>query len=72
MKRLSAIVFALLVSIAAYAQTPATGKITGAVTDSLSSQPLAFASVSLNTPEGKTVNGAMTGDDGKFTLENVP
>lgn len=71
MKKIFIMFAALCIAAAAYTQTLPIGKITGTVTDSVSGDPLAFVSVSLNSAEGKTVNGAMTDDQGKFTIENV-
>ncbi|QEC54028.1 outer membrane receptor protein involved in Fe transport [Anseongella ginsenosidimutans] len=72
MKKLLILLTAVIVSCSAWAQAQVSGKITGTVTDSLSGQGLAFASVSLLNPQGKTVNGALTDDNGNFVIENVP
>ncbi|MFS8616238.1 MAG: TonB-dependent receptor [Solitalea sp.] len=71
MKKLffSAVVCMLFFSSWTHAQVG--GKITGTVVDSLSGEGLAFASVSLVNASGKTVNGALTDDDGAFVIENV-
>lgn len=50
-----------------------TGKITGRVVDSLTQEPIGYATVYLTSPrmKGKEVNGNITEDNGKFKLENV-
>src|SRR4051812_41490330 len=50
------------------ASAQALGVITGRVTDVASGQPVAAVSV---TVTGST-NGALTGDDGRYTLRQVP
>lgn len=52
----------------ARAQSPATGRITGVVLDSASSQPLSAVQVIVTG----TKLGASTGDNGRFTITNVP
>ncbi|KAA3436554.1 TonB-dependent receptor domain-containing protein [Rufibacter hautae] len=55
-------------------QTPqGAGKITGTVVDSESSKPVEFATIALiNTANGKTVDGTVTDEKGRFTLNRVP
>ncbi|AMM51643.1 hypothetical protein TH61_11300 [Rufibacter sp. DG15C] len=48
------------------------GKITGTVSDSSSSKPVEFATIALvNTATGKTVDGTVTDEKGRFTLNKV-
>jgi ferric enterobactin receptor len=65
----------LLFTLFAKAQHPentATGVITGRVIDSVSKQPVEYASISLLTQENdKVVNGTTTDDKGNFKLINV-
>ena len=54
-------------------ELPRIGKVTGTIVDSEDSQPLIFASVVLNNQSDSTmVSGAITNDQGKFTIEQVP
>ncbi|GGK58074.1 TonB-dependent receptor domain-containing protein [Rufibacter glacialis] len=49
-----------------------TGRITGTVVDSESSKPVEFATIALiNATIGKTVDGTVTDDKGRFTLNRV-
>ncbi|QHL89018.1 TonB-dependent receptor [Nibribacter ruber] len=49
------------------------GKITGTVADSSSSKPVEFATIALvNTTTGKTVDGTVTDEKGRFTLNKIP
>ncbi|MFC6998547.1 TonB-dependent receptor domain-containing protein [Rufibacter roseus] len=49
-----------------------TGKIAGVVTDSATSKPVEFATISLvNTATGKPVDGTITDNRGRFTLNKV-
>ncbi|MCD8538728.1 MAG: TonB-dependent receptor family protein [Leadbetterella sp.] len=53
-------------------QPKGNSKITGTVTDSLSAEPVAYATVSLiNRETGKVTDGAMAGDNGEFILSQV-
>src|SRR3546814_605775 len=71
MRKLIILLTAFVLTGVGITQAQVNGKITGTITDSVSNQPLAFASVSLITPTGKTVNGALTDDDGNFIIESV-
>ncbi|MGV3539521.1 MAG: TonB-dependent receptor domain-containing protein [Rufibacter sp.] len=55
-------------------QAPAgTGKISGAVVDSTTSKPVEFATIALiNSATGKTIDGTVTDDKGRFSLSKVP
>ncbi|MEE1945339.1 TonB-dependent receptor [Pedobacter sp. KR3-3] len=49
-----------------------TGRITATVIDSLTKQPIDYATVSLTkVKDGKAVNGGVTDEKGKVTLQNV-
>ena len=50
------------------------GKITGTLIDSLTNNPVEFATLSLYkvSDSAKPIDGAMTDDKGKFVLKNVP
>ncbi|MEJ7760331.1 MAG: SusC/RagA family TonB-linked outer membrane protein [Gemmatimonadaceae bacterium] len=50
------------------AQTPATGRITGLAVDSANNRPLVGVQVTV----GGTRLGAVTGDDGRYTINGVP
>ncbi len=66
--------FILLFIFSANAQKDnmAAGKITGRILDSLSGQPIEYATISLVTlNENKVVNGATTDSKGVFKLSNV-
>lgn len=64
------LVAAMLVTANAYAD----GNITGAVFSKNTSEPIAFANVVLVSPDSGTplLIGAMTADDGTFTIEKAP
>lgn len=48
------------------------GKITGAVIDSLSQQPVGFATISLRRAgRDKIINGTLSEDNGKFSFANI-
>lgn len=50
-----------------------TGKITGTITDSLSGQPLEYATISLFTvKDNKVVNGTTTDAKGQFQISGIP
>lgn len=48
------------------------GKISGKVVDSLTKAPVEFATVALMNAAGKTVDGAVCEDDGKFSMSKLP
>ncbi|MEO0554052.1 MAG: TonB-dependent receptor [Bacteroidota bacterium] len=49
------------------------GKVAGKLIDNSSKEALGFASVALIDPaKNKTINGAITDEDGRFKLSNVP
>jgi outer membrane receptor protein involved in Fe transport len=68
-------VFALMMSIAAYAQPPVApdqGKIVGVVIDSLTKAGVEFANVALLDPSTKSpINGNVCDDKGKFEITKV-
>ncbi len=54
-------------------ERPKIGTITGTFIDKQSGEPLMFASVVLNAKSDSTmVSGAITNEDGKFTMEELP
>jgi len=54
-------------------ELPRIGKVTGTIVDSEDSKPLIYASVVLNNQSDSTmVSGAITDDQGKFTIDLVP
>lgn len=55
---------------AAYSST-SQGRITGSIIDSLTSKPLPFVTISLNTSDGKVVTGTVAGEDGTFAIDKV-
>lgn len=70
MKRIFTILILLGSFTAAFAQ--GTGKISGVVTDGSNNQPVEFATIALIDPSsGKTVDGTVCDDKGKFTLPKV-
>lgn len=81
MKKLLLICAGLLIMFNANAQFPGmggaqkttvTGRITAIILDSLTKQPIDYATVSLaKVKDGKTVNGGVTDDKGKIVLQNV-
>ncbi|WP_113636697.1 TonB-dependent receptor domain-containing protein [Nubsella zeaxanthinifaciens] len=83
MKKLLLICAALLMMINAKAQFPmmggggnaaskVTGRISATILDSLTKQPVEYATVSLvNAKTSKTVNGALTDTKGKVSIQNI-
>ncbi|OIN56125.1 outer membrane beta-barrel family protein [Arsenicibacter rosenii] len=67
------LIFFIIISAFCYTAHSSTnqGRITGSLIDSLTSKPIPFVTVSLNTADGKTITGTLAGDDGTFTIENV-
>jgi outer membrane receptor protein involved in Fe transport len=51
---------------------PAVGRITGTVTEAATGKPVSYATVSVLDASGKSVNGGVAGDDGKFVLPGIP
>src|SRR5574344_689627 len=63
----------LTVMVIATTTAFAQGKIQGKVIDKQSSQPVAYASVTLHKPsDSSLVNGIVTTDDGSFALGKIP
>ncbi|QNR85197.1 TonB-dependent receptor [Pedobacter riviphilus] len=53
-------------------KTTVTGRITATILDSLTKKPIDYATVSLiNAKDNKSVNGGVTDEKGKLTLQNV-
>ncbi|WP_293299407.1 TonB-dependent receptor [Pedobacter sp. UBA4863] len=82
MKKLLLICFTLLTVITAKAQFPmmgggnaapkVTGRISATIIDSLTKQPVEYATVSvINTKTNKAVNGGLTDAKGKVTIANI-
>ncbi len=82
MKRLLLICSALLMMMSAKAQFPmmgggnaapkVTGRISATILDSLTKQPVEYATVSLvNTKTSKPVNGGLTDAKGKVSIQNI-
>jgi len=74
MRRISLFVLFFPVAFSSQAQheNNKAGKITGRIIDSLSSQPVEYATISLFAQsENKVVNGTMSGSKGVFTLTDV-
>lgn len=67
MKKLSGFVVILLMQVAAYAQFT----VSGTVKTNSSNQPLADASVSLNTVDNKTVASSLSDQSGNFLFRNI-
>lgn len=79
MKRILLLSIGLMMVFAAKAQFPMggaqkttiTGRVTATVLDSASKQAIDYATVSLAKADGKIVNGAVTDDKGKISLQNI-
>lgn len=82
MKKIILLCAGLMIMFGAQAQFPGmgggaqkvtvTGRITALVLDSLTKQPIDYATVSLvKVKDNKTVNGGLTDDKGKIILQNV-
>ncbi|WP_316772760.1 outer membrane beta-barrel family protein [Pedobacter frigiditerrae] len=82
MKKILLLCTGLLIMFNANAQFPGmggstapkvTGRITATIIDSLTKQPVDYATISLvKVKDNKTVNGGVTDDKGKVSLQNVP
>ncbi|WP_375416972.1 TonB-dependent receptor domain-containing protein [uncultured Hymenobacter sp.] len=57
---------------AAALRPTATGRISGTVTDAATGKPVSYATVAVLDAAGKSVNGGVCGDDGKFVLPSIP
>ena len=57
---------------AAASSRPATGRISGTVTDATTGKPVSYATVGVLDATGKVVTGGVCGDDGRFVLAGVP
>lgn len=74
MKKASILVLLLSISLITTAQeiSKGTGKISGAVIDAETNQPVEFANVALIDPKtGKPVDGAVCDEKGKFTIHKI-
>lgn len=82
MKRILLLCIGLMTVIGAKAQFPGmgggpaapkvTGRITATIIDSLTKQPIDYATISLTkVKDGKAVNGGVTDEKGKVVLQNV-
>ncbi len=81
MKKILLICTGLLIMFTAKAQFPMgggaqkvtiTGRVTVTIVDSLTKTPIDYATISLaKVKDGKTINGGVTDDKGKITLQNV-
>lgn len=64
-----------LITLAALAQAPqapkGNGKISGTVINGATSQPVEFATISLNDATDKPVNGTVADEKGKFTINKI-
>ena len=64
--------FSLWLSAQQTTVSSANGKITGQIIDSVTGQPVEYASISLSTQDvDKEINGMMTDDKGAFELTNI-
>jgi outer membrane receptor for ferrienterochelin and colicin len=67
------LLIALIVVVqVAYGQDKGVGKISGTITDGSNKQPVEFATVALATEDGKTIDGTVCDEKGKFSLTKVP
>src|SRR5438105_2359535 len=76
MKFCSLLLAAIIYSLSLMAQQPASsgkGRITGRILDSLSQNPVEYATITLyaSNNNGKPVNGTTTNNKGVFTLEGL-
>jgi outer membrane receptor protein involved in Fe transport len=53
------------------APAPATGRLTGTITDGATGQPIAYASVAVLSAAGSPVGGVVCGGDGQFVLAGM-
>ena len=71
-KELRYVILLLLGIISFGLQAQSTATIHGYVTDSVSREPIPYATVQLQNAEGKLANGAITDVGGRFTMKEVP
>jgi outer membrane receptor protein involved in Fe transport len=74
-----ALLFISLISFLSFAQRPnkgkvlKTGEIFGTIVDSITDESLGYATViAFNQPENEMVKGVVTGDNGNFSLSELP
>jgi len=66
---MKALFIALFMSASLYAQ--AQHSLTGTVKDAKDNSPVSYSTVALLRSDSSVVTGAVTGDDGKFVMENI-
>ncbi len=71
MKNLFVSLFFLLPFLTSGQTDPATGRITGILTDSVTTQPVPFATVALQSQDGNLITGVTTDNRGAFALEKI-
>lgn len=73
MKQLFSIIMLLIGGFAAEANPDPSelGTVTGIVIDSEFKEPIPYATISVSTPEGDLVTGAVTSGDGTFSLDKL-
>ncbi|OIN56126.1 outer membrane beta-barrel family protein [Arsenicibacter rosenii] len=64
------ILFSTFVALAQSSSTT-TGRITGSLVDSVSTKPVPFATVALQTLDGKLVTGVTSDEKGAFSIEKI-
>lgn len=74
MKKVLLTVLCGLLAASAFAQSSkGTGKISGVVIDSISKQPIDFATIALmRIADAKSINGGLSDDKGVFKLTGIP
>ena len=74
-QRLLSLLFVLF-SFAAFAQPKptevVTGSVSGVVMDNQLNQPIPYATVVIVNPNGETLTGGITNDDGVFEIKKIP
>ena len=71
-KKLRFVLLLLLTFVSFGLQAQNTSVVHGCVMDSVSREPIPYATVQLQNAEGKLANGAITDVGGRFTMKEVP
>ncbi len=66
------IIISFLTSAIGLAENEPIGKISGTIIDKELNEPIPFATIIINDPEGNLISGNTSQDDGTFTIDKIP